>query len=365
LKILRVTSSYPRYNKPGSGFNAYFHSKYTNFKTLVITNYDEKKIINDLINVNVIEISHPLFDLGANKESIFKFYFKLLRKIIIQFIFFQKSKKHLKLFRPNVVHIYSPISSFIALYCKKKFNSKIFISLHGTDILRIHKYRFFLLLLRKFDNVLVVSDHITEILKKLRINSIFIGNAFDSNYFYRDSKVDRESYIINVGNLRWQKSHETLIRAFDIFEKKHSGYRLLIIGEGELRTSLENLIKNLSLQNKVMLLGQLAPEQINMYLNKSKMFVLTSINEGSPKVIYEAMATGTVVVSTNVGNVSSTLKDSGFLIESNTPEDIVLGMEKVLNCDYTNMSNKAIKYSNDYTWNSVGKRLNEVYKYEG
>jgi glycosyltransferase involved in cell wall biosynthesis len=167
--------------------------------------------------------------------------------------------------------------------------------------------------------------------------------------------------IINVGNLRWQKSQKNLIKAFDMFVKRYPEFKLNIIGEGDLRNELEQLIYDLSLEKKIKLMGNIQPKEINKLLNRSKIFVLSSSTEGSPKVVLEAMATGTPVVSTNVGNVLNTIKDSGLVVSSDNPKDLYIAMEKILMCDYNELSNKAIEYSKEYSWEAVRKRLTEVY----
>ena len=101
--------------------------------------------------------------------------------------------------------------------------------------------------------------------------------------------MKRDKYIITVGNLRWQKDHASMIKAFNIFHKVHSDYKLIIIGEGELRNVLEKQIEKLSLKDSVYLKGKRDQKYIAEFMNRSELFILSSISEGSPKVIYEAM----------------------------------------------------------------------------
>jgi glycosyltransferase involved in cell wall biosynthesis len=361
MKILRVSPSYARYNKPGSGYNAYYHSKNSLDQVLIITTKQKEQLINDLNNVEIIEVSTFNSNLGKIDSNFLIRQIRLTMKIISQFLFFIQSIKFIKKFKPNVVHVYTPIPAIIALYCKMKYKSSIFISLHGTDMLRIQKNKLFQNLIRKFDDVLVVSEDMIETLNKYDISATYIGNGYDERNYYRDRNVIREPIIINVGNLRWQKSQKTLIKAFEIFVKKYPEFKLNIVGEGELRIELEQLIYDLSLEKKIKLIGYLHPKEINQLLNRSKIFVLSSSTEGSPKVILEAMATGTVVVSTNVGNVLNTIKDSGIVVSSENPYELYIAMEKILICNYDELSNKAIDYSKEFSWENVRKRLKEVY----
>jgi glycosyltransferase involved in cell wall biosynthesis len=102
--------------------------------------------------------------------------------------------------------------------------------------------------------------------------------------------------ILGVGRLSKQKDFPTLIKAFAILQHNYSA-RLIILGEGEERPQLETLIKELKLENKVSLSGFVSNPFA--YMNRAALFALSSIREGLPTVLIEAMAVGTPVVSTN------------------------------------------------------------------
>jgi len=108
--------------------------------------------------------------------------------------------------------------------------------------------------------------------------------------------VDEPPVIIGVGRLTKQKDFATLIRAFSIVRKKYAA-RLLILGEGEERQSLNQLINDLEFNNDVDLHG--FEENPYAFMAKSSVYVLSSLWEGLPNTLIEAMAVGTPVVSTN------------------------------------------------------------------
>jgi len=105
--------------------------------------------------------------------------------------------------------------------------------------------------------------------------------------------------IVSVGRLTWEKDFSNLVKAFSVV-KKERDCRLLILGEGADRQSLEALIDSLGLTESVSMPGFCS----NPYaiLSKSAMFVLSSCTEGLPTVLIEALACGTPVVSTNCPN---------------------------------------------------------------
>lgn len=102
--------------------------------------------------------------------------------------------------------------------------------------------------------------------------------------------------LLGVGSLSASKDFSTLIRAFAELRRRHRA-RLLILGEGEERRRLEDLIRRLDLQADVQLAGFVANPFA--YMAKSAMLVLSSVREGLPSVLIEALALGTPVVATD------------------------------------------------------------------
>lgn len=102
--------------------------------------------------------------------------------------------------------------------------------------------------------------------------------------------------ILSVGRLEKQKDFPTLIRAFAQVRQQHP-VRLIILGEGNERSHLEVLVKELHLTEDVSLPGFVANPYA--YMSRAAVFVLSSLFEGLPTVLIEAIAVGTPVVSTN------------------------------------------------------------------
>ncbi|KXX68570.1 glycosyltransferase [Flammeovirga sp. SJP92] len=133
-------------------------------------------------------------------------------------------------------------------------------------------------------NLKVINNFI-DIAKIASLSNDQSEYSFDKDYFY----------FVTVGSLSEQKNHELLIRAF----KKASidKAKLLIIGKGHLKVSLQNLILAENLEEKVNLLGfKSNPFSI---LKNCNCFVLSSKFEGFPNVMLESMAVGLPVISTD------------------------------------------------------------------
>ena len=103
--------------------------------------------------------------------------------------------------------------------------------------------------------------------------------------------------IISAGKLAEWKGFEYLIRSMVEVVSKYSNVKLLILGDGPLKEKLEKLILDLNLNNNVRLIGYV--NNPLDYFKKSDIFVLSSLVEGMPNVLIEAMMSGCTVVSTN------------------------------------------------------------------
>lgn len=114
--------------------------------------------------------------------------------------------------------------------------------------------------------------------------------------------------IITVGNLKEAKRHEVLIRAFARINAALSA-KLIIIGEGERRTALQELIDDLGLTGRVLLPGFAADP--SPYYSSAHLFVLSSDREGLSNVIIEALLAGLPVVSTDCETGPREILDGG------------------------------------------------------
>lgn len=109
---------------------------------------------------------------------------------------------------------------------------------------------------------------------------------------------DEKSFnFINIGRLNHQKGQWFLIRSFRKLVDRFKNARLYILGEGDLRGCLEELINDLNLKENVHLLGE--QENIFPFLANSDCFILSSLWEGLPMALIEAMSLNIPIISTD------------------------------------------------------------------
>lgn len=135
-----------------------------------------------------------------------------------------------------------------------------------------------------------------------------------------EEKLEKDygKYIISVGSLTENKNHKLLINAFKILKNKYKvSEKLLIAGEGRERENLEKQIRELNLENDVLLLGQI--ENPYKYIKNSELYILPSKSEGFSLTLVEAMYLQKMIISTHNNGSEELVKENkyGVLIENN------------------------------------------------
>ena len=118
--------------------------------------------------------------------------------------------------------------------------------------------------------------------------------------------------IVTAGRLSEQKNQKFLIDTVGELSKEIHDLRLIILGDGPLKAELSDYIREAGLNEIVELVGNV--ENIEDYYAKADIFALSSLYEGVPLVILEAMAAGLPIISTDVGGIKDILGDGGILV---------------------------------------------------
>ncbi len=174
-----------------------------------------------------------------------------------------------------------------------------------------------------------------EILVRHGVDSrrvVVTPNAVNADLFSPDdSGRAAHPTVVNTGRLVNRKDPLTLLEGFKIATQHHPAARLEIIGNGEMKTKLEERISRYSLESKVRLLP--GTVEVTERLRRAWVFAMTPRIEASPNAIVEAMATGLPVVATRVGGIPELIEDgrTGLLVDPEDPGAVAEALTELLN----------------------------------
>ncbi len=144
--------------------------------------------------------------------------------------------------------------------------------------------------------------------------------------------------ILSVGRIVEKKGIADLLAAVSILHKRGRDFQLEIIGSGPLKEQMLNQVKELGLEDRVRMLGAKNQTFVRAAYQRATIFVLPCVvtpngdRDGIPNVLYEAMASGTPVISTPVAAIPE-LVDSGrngLLVEQRSPQMLADAIDELL-----------------------------------
>jgi glycosyltransferase involved in cell wall biosynthesis len=227
-------------------------------------------------------------------------------------------------------HQYTPFFYALAARAWNRHPPVLFTE-HGRwypDYPRWKRIVFNRLMLRKADRVVAVGESVRQALirnegfRPARVQVIYNGVRRDAMEHLTADRMEvrrelgianHEIAIIQVARLDALKDHPTAIRTLRRIADAGLPARLLLVGEGPERSLIESEIARLELGSQVSLLG--LRHDVARLLCAADIFLLTSISEGIPVTVLEAMAMRIPVVATDVGGLREIVLDgqTGFL----------------------------------------------------
>ncbi len=240
--------------------------------------------------------------------------------------------------RPDVIHAHWLFpQGFFAVIARAFFNVPVVITGHGADIFSLKGWLF--LKIKQFtaaraDFITVVSRSLRDHLEKMVpgcSHMAVIPMGVDSGTFrpHRENieairkKYDvRDIFLLYVGRLTEKKGVRYLIDAFPKVIKAYPKVKLLVVGDGEIKESLEHQVLRLGLEDYIIFTGSIPNKKLPDYYAAADIFIGPSIetddgdNEGFGLTFVEASMSGCLVIGTNAGGIGDVIQDgvTGFLV---------------------------------------------------
>lgn len=184
--------------------------------------------------------------------------------------------------------------------------------------------------LKTFDGFIAINNQVQNKLRGLGLNEgriRLIPNSVDLSRFKELPSPElflgkigissAENVVLAVGRIDWQKGMDQAIRSFAGFQKAENNAKLVIIGKDfGFQDYLLKLTEKLCVNENVIFVGELSDELLYSAYASAKVLLMTSIYEGFPTVLLEAMASGLPVISTPIKGVSEMIPSYGGVVWS-------------------------------------------------
>jgi len=285
----------------------------------------------------------------------------------------QKQKLHYDLIHAH----YTWPSGAVAVKLRQTIKAPVIITEHTHQTLykALHERNpYYLNTWKECDAIIRVNNKDIPLIIKCGVDSskVFsIPNGYNPEkyYFIHKKKVHQLldlpgdfKFILNISRLYEEKGQKYLISAIHNIVQDRDDIICYIGGIGPLKKYLEKQIISLNLEKNVRMIGFIPDNKINMWMNAADLFVLPSLNEGNPTVMFEALGCGVPFVGTSVGGVPEiiTSEKYGLLVEPGNTDDLA---EKIMIALDREWDRKAIReYAEQFTWENIARQIVEVYK---
>lgn len=214
------------------------------------------------------------------------------------------------------------VEGYVASVLHKKTNIPAVVTCHGTSFKKTADCNNSKYIISKIMNnlnyAICVSESIEKKFKELGIfNTKVIYNGINF-YPFKNEKKDID--LITVGNFIKQKNIDIVIKSVKIILNMINNFKAIIVGQGVENQNLRDLIKELNLEDNVTIVGQISNEKVQELMQRSKVFILPSKNEGFGIVYVEAMHNKCITIGSKNEGIDGFIKNgiNGFLI---SPEE--------------------------------------------
>lgn len=239
-------------------------------------------------------------------------------------------------FRPDIVHVHLFHALVLIAALPRSPGARLLLTHHhgsgyefGGQKVRQAVDR---VCVRRYDVVVAVSPAIQVLLEERyrlpRDRIRMITNGWGGNP--RPRKPTPGKRVICVANLRPEKRHDVLIRAFAVATRQHPDAELILVGDGPLRMTLEGQVRELNLTERVTFTGAVA--DVWPLLAEADVFALSSQYETLGIAVLEAMAAGLPAVVTGVGGLLDVVEAgvTGLVVPAERPDEFAAALVQLL-----------------------------------
>ncbi len=172
-------------------------------------------------------------------------------------------------------------------------------------------------------------------------------------------------FFLFVGTLEPRKNIPTLIKAYKKLRKHRFIHKLVIVGrKGWNYANIPQIIKDLSLENDVLLLDNVPEDDLPSFYSLADLFIYPSLYEGFGLPPLEAMACGTPVITSNTSSLPEVVGDAGIMVDPDDVDGLARAMHEVLTNDglREEMIKKGLERAKLFSWENTARETLKVYE---
>ncbi|MDR6733850.1 glycosyltransferase [Sphingobacterium sp. 2149] len=274
----------------------------------------------------------------------------------------------------DLVHVHLFPSMYYVALAKLLSRSKVklIFTEHSTSNRRLKSWFFRIidrLIYLNYEKVVCITPEVKDVLIHLGVSKeklCVVYNGIELSKFSEAEAYDRAQFGLNendiilvmVAAFRREKDHSLVFKSL---HKLDGRYKLMLIGDGYLRSQRESEVRELNLIDRVVFLG--ARDDVSRLLKTCNIGVLSSHWEGFGLAAVEAMAAGLPVVASNVPGLSDVVNGGGILFRKGSAADF---SEKILALEdgsyYNKIKERCINKAKNYDLQSTADELIRLYK---
>ena len=276
-----------------------------------------------------------------------------------------KLRKYLKKY--DIVHTHNTACQLFVAVCSLLCSVVYYTTEHTTSNRRrdwrwykpIDKWMY-----TRYKKIICISDQALTSLVNFHgknDNNIVIYNGINLNKYLKPIKdiTNKKEFIITmIAGFRYQKDQDTLIRALPLLP---ANYKLWLIGDGERRQELENLVTSLSLEYRVKFWG--IRNDISQLLEQTDIVVLSSHWEGLSLSSIEGMASGRPFIASDVDGLREIVNENGILFPQGDEKTLASEIRSL--CEnhelYKQIAIACQAKAKQYDINIMAKKYNNLY----
>ena len=328
----------------------------SNYEVILLNVFGEWNTYKKYLNKKGIKVKNLSFSF---KHLLPKYGFIQSRfsYILISLISFIPLLILLKKKKPDYIIAHLITSLPILLFNFFSFNTKLILRISGYPQLNYLRKKFWQFSSKKISNITCPTIELMNDLKDRNIfekdkisvlyDAILNINDFNDkihNKYFSQSDLIPDKFFLSVGRLTKQKNYFYLLDEFKALCHKYPDQKLLIIGDGELRTKIEKSIKQLELSNNVFLIGHTS--NVYYFMKRASAFILSSLWEEVGFVIVEAAVSNLSIISSDCKNGPKeflSYGEGGLLFNSNKKQALYNSLLLFMNLNEKEILKKKIK----------------------